>query len=205
MKASDITSNSSSWCTFTFLLLGHSRMPGHSDVIWPSVITSEAALIYKSLASMGRPHLSVSLSSDVLEDEHGDHGDEHDAANDHCDGSARVLLDSLVPVVSHRQAPLGLLLGFLSCDIRGNFSSGFLAINGLLLAGHISGNLASFLWAEDVGADRDDLFESSDDIGLNHTLVQFDLVPLELAFLGSLDVKPSLHNRRINRPHSVLG
>ena len=92
-------------------------------------------------------------------------------------------------------------LGLLACLL----SSGFLAINGLLLAGHISGNLASFLWAEDVGADRDDLFESSDDIGLNHTLVQFDLVPLELAFLGSLDVKPSLHNRRINRPHSVLG
>ena len=88
--------------------------------------------------------------------------------------------------------------------VSGNLGSGLLTLDGSNLSSDIGSDLRGFSGAENVGACGRNLFDSSDDISLDHILVNCDLFPLLLTVYGSLDVDFRSCDKGIRCPDSLL-
>lgn len=183
------------------LLLGHSRTPEYSDVIpLLTTLTSETALVHKLFAPSRVVHLLYALVGNAFEDHHGDETDKQKAANDDSDDSASVSFVLLMNVVIHELGiivifpflfkPLSLnLFRDYRCFRGGDFGSGLLTVDRLLLSIDAILNFSGFIGAEDVGAAGFDLLDSSDDISLDHVLVDLDLLPLFDSFCCGFNIQ----------------
>lgn len=147
-------------------LLSPSTLSTNSNVVQRSVIVGhEAALVHnESLVAHVPPHRCFALHSHHSEDHDDDEDDEDDRANRDCDDGSSVGL-GLVAKVVHLFASPGLVQGLLDL---------------LDLLGCCGAEHKRVRWNDSV--------HSSREVGLDHFLVNPDLVPLDLGFNGGLDV-----------------
>lgn len=99
----------------------------------------------------------------------------------------RVTIGNFLGFFFGRNTKLGFVgnRGFYSCSC----SSGLLTVDRLLLSIDAILNFSGFIGAEDVGAAGFDLLDSSDDISLDHVLVDLDLRPLFDSFFCGINIQ----------------
>ena len=90
--------------TDSMFLVGHSRLPEHSDVIICNAIrcvnfTSETALVHKCLSTSRVVHLTLALACNHLVNQDANEANKHKAANDDSDDSASVFFRSFIRVL----------------------------------------------------------------------------------------------------------